>query len=350
MDLGRTRVVFSAAAAGVLLALPIGTAMAHPAQAATELSASCQTPVDLTASGGGNARIDRLDVGNHESGETIQYDRVVIGLTAPASTYQARYVPQIVQDGSGLPVTLRGDADLEVRIDGAATHDRGGLSTMSFRTDGRYWSGMRRASVVGDLADLVRTHSRDWSSLREATLVSDFEGVVVVGIGVSQRVDFKVFTLTSPDRLVIDLAMPGASPWNCASGTVEVYFFNQPGFVNNVDPFFVPVVRRVAAPAVAGGALHSLFHGPLAAEYATGLRLLASQATGFTDLRIVDGVAHVRLTGGCNSGGSTVSVGNSIFGTLKQFPTVRYVKIYDPAGQTGDPTGLTDSIPDCLNP
>lgn len=309
-----------ATAAGTTAGTTAGSAVDAAAPAAP-----CRTPVDLTV-GGVGARLDRFDVGNHESGEDIRYDRVVIGLTRPATSYRVRYVPQITQDGSGAPITLRGNADLEVIIEGADAHDEAG-STVP-----------------------VRRYTRDWLALREARIVSDFEGYVQVGLGVANPVDFIVSTLTGPDRLVIDLAVPGTHPWPCTSGTVQVYFFNAQNFVDNIDPFFVPVWRRVATPAVAGGALHSLFHGPVYTETQAGLSLLASGATGFADLRIVNGYAHVRLTGGCNSGGSTVSVGASIIQTLLQFSTVRYVKIYDPDGQTGDPTGPDNSVPDCLNP
>jgi hypothetical protein len=36
--------------------------------------------------------------------------------------------------------------------------------------------------------------------------------------------------------------------------------------------------------------------------------------------------------------------------TLRQFDSVDWVKVYGPAGHTADPTGPSDSIPDCLNP
>jgi len=35
---------------------------------------------------------------------------------------------------------------------------------------------------------------------------------------------------------------------------------------------------------------------------------------------------------------------------FKQFPEVKFVKIYDESGSTQDPSGLTDSIPACLQP
>lgn len=301
-----------------------GAVTGHPAQAAAA-GADCRTPVDYTQPVDDTAVVNRLDVGNHENA-TPGYDRVVIGLSRPAASYQVRYVPQLYADGSGDPVELRGNADLEVRIDGAHAH-RDGQNTVP-----------------------VRNHLRDWRSLRQASLFSDFEAIVLVGIGVTQQVDFRVFTLTGPDRLVIDLAMPGEHPWNCDSGAVRVYFFDEPRFVANTPPFHTPVWRRVRVPAVAAGALHSLFHAPLMTEQDHGLRLVSSEASGFRDLTISNGIARVRLTGGCDAHGSTVTVAGSITATVKQFPNVQYVKIYDPSGDTGSPTGRSDSIPDCLNP
>ena len=80
------------------------------------------------------------------------------------------------------------------------------------------------------------------------------------------------------------------------------------------------------------------------------LRLVRSRASSFTGLSIAATIARVRLTGGRSSGGSTITIANEIFPTLTQLSTVRFVKIYDPAGHTENPTGRTDSIPQCLEP
>ena len=77
---------------------------------------------------------------------------------------------------------------------------------------------------------------------------------------------------------------------------------------------------------------------------------MRSKAKSYADLTIADGIARVRLTGGCSSGGSTVSIAGSIMPTLRQFDSVDWVKIYDPAGTTEVPTGYVDSIPECLEP
>jgi hypothetical protein len=105
---------------------------------------------------------------------------------------------------------------------------------------------------------------------------------------------------------------------------------------------------RTDAPATA--ALHALFAGPLPRERAAGLRLVRSRAWGFDDLRVAGGVARVRLTRGCDSGGSTITVADEIIPTLRQLPTVDWVKIYGPAGFTERPRGPVDSIPTCLEP
>jgi hypothetical protein len=75
-----------------------------------------------------------------------------------------------------------------------------------------------------------------------------------------------------------------------------------------------------------------------------------SAAWGFDHLSISGGIARLRLTRGCSSGGSTTTVANEIVPTLKQFPSVDWVKISGPGGHTEQPTGPSDSIPGCLEP
>lgn len=318
--------ILAAAIAGQMLFSDAASAATTVASPAPSVASYCQTPVDLTYPARGQAVVNRLSVGQHVTPRPA-FDRVVITSNVSAGNYRVSYVPQVVQDGSGIPVSLRGNADMEVRIEGAVTHNSRGHTTLP-----------------------VDRYIRNWPSLREVRLVGDFEGVVSFGIGVSSRTDFRVFTLGSPARLVIDLARPGQHPFDCRSGAVKAYFFNQPRFVRNTEPFYTPVMRRVATPAVASGALESLFNGPTSIEYSQGLRFVNSRAFGFSNLSIAGGIARVRLIGDCSSGGSTVTIAGEIMPTLKQFPSVRYVKIYDPSGHTESPNGRSDSIPACLEP
>lgn len=132
--------------------------------------------------------------------------------------------------------------------------------------------------------------------------------------------------------------------------TVQVFFLDEDAFNIGRPPYVTPVEREVDAAAPAAGALDALFAGPTADERAGGLRFVASEADGYADLRITEGTAHVRLTGGCSSGGSTFTIADQIRPILTQFTEVDAVKIYDPDGGTEAPDEPGDSIPFCLEP
>jgi hypothetical protein len=119
------------------------------------------------------------------AGRHASFDRVVFQLDGPIpSYYSVRYVPVVRLDGSGAPLQLRGTAFLEVVVR-APTHDQ----------DGRPL--------------LTPTRLRpDFPALREVTAPAAFEGQTTAGIGVAQRVGFRVLELANPTRIVIDLAHP----------------------------------------------------------------------------------------------------------------------------------------------
>ena len=248
------------------------------------------------------------------------FDRIVYEFEGglPAS-HGARYVDELLGDGSGLPVRIAGRAILRVRFDHAQAHDAQGQTVPA-----------RVAFALPNIMTTVRS--------------GDFEAVTTYGIGLAKRTPFKVFTLQNPSRVVIDI--------RAAFPTVDrkVFFFNRDKFMDNVEPFVSPRLRPVRPNSPATGLMDRLFAGPLAGEKADGLQLLRSHATGFADLVTADGVARIRLTGGCNSDGSTVTIAGEIMPTLRQFASVDWVKIFDPAGNTGDPTGNRDSVPACLEP
>lgn len=248
------------------------------------------------------------------------FDRVVFDFVGglPASR-RATYVDELRGDDSDLPIRIAGQAILRLRLQSARAHDSAGATAPA-----------RRAFALPNVMTTV--------------LSGDNEGVVTYGIGLERRTGFHVSTLRSPDRVVVDI--------DAAFTTVprRVYFLNQPNFVADRRPFFTPVSRPVQPASPARGVLDRLFAGPVPSESRDGLRLLRSQATDFADLSIGGGIARVRLVGGCDSQGSTVTVAGEIMPTLRQFSTVDWVKILDPAGNTERPTGRTDSIPTCLEP
>lgn len=248
------------------------------------------------------------------------FDRVVLEFDGPVPAVRdVRYVPRLLGDASGLPVRIAGRAVLRIQVSDARAHEGSG-STAPGRT----------AYALPNVLTTVRA--------------GDFEGVVTYGVGLAKRTPFTVLALTGPSRLVVDV--------RAAFPTVarRVYFFDEPRFLAATEPYFVPVVRPVRPGSPAVGLLDRLFAGPLPTERARGLRLLRSRATGFADVSVADRIARVRLTGGCSSGGSTVTVAGEVLPTLRRLPTVDWVKLLDPAGATEDPDGPSDSIPVCLEP
>ena len=130
---------------------------------------------------------------------------------------------------------------------------------------------------------------------------------------------------------------------------ISVYFQDSNRFASDTQPYEVAVQRTVsAAQSEPEAALTQLFLGPTQAEYDQGLRLIASGATGYSQLTITSNVASVYLTGICNGGGATYTIANLINANLKQFAGIDYVKIYDQNGTTQTPSGQSDSIPACL--
>jgi hypothetical protein len=237
------------------------------------------------------------------------------------SDRQVSYVDKLFADGSGRRVHVAGQALLRVRFEPAQAHTAAGAPTAAPR---------RVAYALPNVLTAARS--------------GDFEAVTTYGIGLARRTPFTVSTLQSPPRVVVEIG--------AGFPTVErkVWFFDRARFVDNREPFFVPVTRRVLPGAPATGVLDRLFAGPLPRERARGLRLLASGATGYDDLTVSGGVADLRLTGRCSSGGSTVTIAGEVLPTLKQFATVDRVVLRDAAGGTLDPDGPGDSTPGCLEP
>lgn len=248
------------------------------------------------------------------------FDRIVFRFRGglPAGR-QVRYVAQLVSDAKGEPIPVPGRAILQVRFSPADAHD-----------------------ATGPTAPVARAFALP--NIMKVQQAGDFEAVTTYGVGLAKRTSVHTFTLSGPSRVVIDIRAAFSTDRR------SVYFLDRDRFVANRPPFFVPRARQVRTGTPAVGLMDRLFAGPVPAERADGLRLVRSGATGFTDLRISDGIARVQLTGGCDSGGSTVTIAGEIMPMLRQLASVRWVKIYGPAGHTERPNGRVDSIPTCLEP
>ncbi len=284
------------------------------------LSAALVAPAALAGSGAATAITVPTLVGIRAAHHPT-YDRVVFDFAGGLPSRRwVRYVSQLRADPSDKIVPVAGRAILAVTMSPTNAHSPSGSSTAPAKI----------AFPLPNVMTVVRA--------------GDFEAVTTYGIGLAKRESVRVFTLRHPDRLVIDVRS------TFPTVNKRVWFFNQKRYLANTEPFFTPVLRPVRPWTPATGVMDRTFAGPTPSEYASGLRLLTSKATGFTKLSISGGIARVQLTGGCSSGGSTVTIAGEIMPSLRQFSTVGRVKIYDPWGRTESPTGYRDSIPVCLEP
>ena len=95
--------------------------------------------------------------------------------------YKVHYVPKVIADGSGQPVTLLGSRSLLVRLEPA------------------------RAYTMAGSAVISRILTPRLSAIRQVKVAGDFEGVVSLGVGVNGRKPFRVLALASPPRIVVDV-------------------------------------------------------------------------------------------------------------------------------------------------
>jgi hypothetical protein len=135
----------------------------------------------------------RVRIGRHAA-----FDRVVFTIDGAMPGWDVRYVRRVYADGSGRPVPLSGHAALRVVLHGVNGHDDEGHKT-----------------VTG-----VPTTPR-WPALRQVKPAGDLEGVMTFGLGVSDRLDFRVFGLSNPTRVVVDVAHPVTIPFR--TGATQIW-------------------------------------------------------------------------------------------------------------------------------
>jgi hypothetical protein len=244
------------------------------------------------------------------------------------------WVEQVTQDGSGRRVAVQGNAFLQVSLQGVLGHELSGPMRPTYGPRSRAFDLPNVAHVVN---------------------AGDFEAVVTFGIGLMRRTSVvRTTRKRDPARVVIDVA--AAFPTvPAAVAFVETVPVSPAGSTARValgpSDALALAARRVPASDPVNGVLLRLWAGPTTDELAAGLRLERSGTKGFRDLRVSAGrVARLTLTGRCATGGEAITVADQIFATLRPLPEVEWVKIHDRAGQTQQPAGRSDSIPDCLAP
>lgn len=310
-----------------VLAVPLVSLSAVPAAATAApptatVQAAVQEAVHATVKEAVHAAPRRATLVDVRAAHHPGLDRVVFEFRGPLPARRsARYVPWLIADGSGRTVPVAGDAILELYFGGATGHDDQGRPT---------YGPTRETFALPGVIQVVNA--------------GDFEADLTFGIGLSRKASYRVYTLTRPNRVVVDIKTPYRTV------PVRTYFLDSRAYAAGRRPYTAAVSRPVLPPSTARGALQRLFAGPTQAEYAKGLRFVASGATGVRSVVVRDRVAHVRLTGSLRSGGSTFTVADEITPTLKRLPGIRWVKIYDSHGRTERPKGHSDSIPESLEP
>ncbi|PSL58152.1 hypothetical protein B0I31_101368 [Saccharothrix carnea] len=118
------------------------------------------------------------------TGRHADFDRVVLDLAGHRPEFFIRCVDQLYQDGSGYPVSLPGTYFLEVRLAPAAAHDDSGNPT---------YTGPRQFGTPA------------LTNVQAVAITGDFEANLTVGLGLRRDSWHRVFVLSSPTRVVIDV-------------------------------------------------------------------------------------------------------------------------------------------------
>jgi len=112
------------------------------------------------------------------------YDRVVFTFRGgPPPGVRVRYVNRLTQDGSGAPVTIPGNAFLEIVFSPARAHDQD----------------------TGAASCAPTRLSPTLPMLRHVRLVGDFEGQVTEGLGLRARTPFRVLRSVSRRVVIVDV-------------------------------------------------------------------------------------------------------------------------------------------------
>ncbi len=164
----------SGTAAAVLTLLAVGVPVA-----AAALPDFGSEPVQDTSSAGGSGIAD-VRVGANEG-----FDRFVVEFEGDIGAYFVSYVDQVTQDGSGDVVPVEGTALLQVSLNGIPNEP-----------------STPQQTIDADLTGLIQVVGAG----------AGFEASVSYGLGTAQAAGFRVFTLTEPSRLVVDIAHPDVTP------------------------------------------------------------------------------------------------------------------------------------------
>ena len=172
--------------------VPVVAAVMPTPTVATESSAvsTCATRWGSDAASvptGSGAPVVSASAGGHDC-----FDRVVFDIVGPAAGYHVEYVHEVLQDGSGDEVPVPGGARLQVVLHHPAYDEEGNRTFVPAVSPG------------DEVADV-----RGYPALSSVVYGGSFEGDTLFGVGVRDRLPYRVFTLDGPgagSRIVVDVA------------------------------------------------------------------------------------------------------------------------------------------------
>ncbi|WP_090095503.1 AMIN-like domain-containing (lipo)protein [Lentzea jiangxiensis] len=132
------------------------------------------------ASASGHAELTDIRTGKHDG-----FERIVLDFTGLPGNYLSRETTEVSNCASGNPVPVQGAKILDTVLYGAATYDENFDPT---------YTGPRNFVPQG------------LTNVKGVAITCDFEGTLGIAVGYANPHSYhKVFTLTGPDRLVIDV-------------------------------------------------------------------------------------------------------------------------------------------------
>ena len=162
------------------------------ASAADATTTTCAAPIarwgSLTKSLGS---MSPAPITNVRAGRHACFDRLVVDTRGNGAGYTVSYVPQVLSQGRGTVIPLRGGARLDVVITAPTYNIDTGTSTYN----------------PANARELVNVAG--FSTFRQIASGGSFEGFTTIGLGVRARLPMRAFILAGPgggSRLVVDVA------------------------------------------------------------------------------------------------------------------------------------------------
>ncbi len=119
------------------------------------------------------------------TGRHADFDRVVLDMSGLPAEHRVMVRTEVSQCASGNPITLPGNQVLLVSLIGAAAYDENGNPT---------YTGSRNFATPG------------LGNVRGIAFQCDWEGTLNIAVGYDDTYAWhRVFTLTNPNRVVIDI-------------------------------------------------------------------------------------------------------------------------------------------------